>query len=171
LLWRQLYEKAPLPEANEFVYETQAVARVEGLDLNDNQFEGMSSNNSLKLIADEEIRDAITSYYADEHAAHLFDLLQDRNIQLHDMVVGTIPLEAHIAIIQSDSLAYETWVQQSRVNQSEVLEILRKQEKLPMALKNSIRSYLLCIRELKGKAELNRYIREKLRESLKLSGK
>ena len=131
----------------------------------------MSANNSLKLIADEQLRDAIISYYTDEHATHLFSLLQDRNIKFHDMVVDAIPLEAHIFILQRDSASFQAWAQQSSNIHSKVLEELKGKEELPLALKNAVRSYLLSLSQLERKAQLNQYIREELRKFLKLSEK
>lgn len=165
-LWNQLYNEEPLPEAPNFIYETQAIARTIYFELNDNQFSGMFESNTLKLIPNDKLRNAILDYYTDHHAEHLFELMQERNIEFHEMVVDAIPLDAHIHILQGDTLALKNWVDESEGVHLTVFEHLQENESLSLALKNTIRSYLLSLAQLNQKAQQNSSLRSDLAEFL-----
>lgn len=162
-LWNQLYNDASLPEPSEFIYETQSIARTIYLELNDNQFSGMFESNSLKLIEDDALRNSIINYYTDHHAEHLFDLMQERNIEFHEMVVDAIPLEAHINIIQGDTTALNKWAGDQPEIHLSVLQRLKDNDSLSLALKNTIRSYLLSLGQLNQKAAQNSQLRQDLK--------
>ena len=164
LLWSQLYEKRPLPETAKFIQRTQSIGRMTTFDLNNNQFSGMATNNSVKLISDDDLRDAIILYYTDEHIKFQLDLLRERTLRFHDMVVDVIPLEAHVSILKQDSISFITWAQQYPNIQYEILENLKENKDLSLALKNTIRSYLLCLREVSRKEDVNQYLRDHLKK-------
>lgn len=166
LLWKQLYEDASIPlSQTEFIIETQSVGRAAVLDINDNQFLSLSNNNRLKLILDEQLRADIILYYSDQFSTHMFELLQERNIEFNDIIVAAIPLFAHLNIIQGNYDELESWVANKEGLSSDILQQLKENKELPLALKNTLRSYLLTQRVLERLAILNQEIRNKIQAS------
>ena len=132
----------------------------------DKQFLALQDNDHLKLIQDESLREKIIFYYSDPGTELMFKLLEERSIDFHDLVVDCIPLEAHIPILKRDSVVFQEWVDVHPTIHHEILECLQETPELDFYLKNTIRTYLLAMRELYLKAELNKELRKEMSDLL-----